>query len=160
MLIKIVENIINIENHYEIPIDIEFGVEKEELYILQARPITTYNKIPIELLTDPNEKRQLYFDTTIAVQGFDKPLSTLGGSVLGLFIHYIGKNVTGAQKFDNIRDGATGVVGGKFLINCSNVGTRLPLEKAAPVLKNINNQLPELLLKYGKSYTNEKVPLG
>ena len=41
------------------PIDIEFGIENNILYILQARPITTYNKIPKELLTKPNEKRQL-----------------------------------------------------------------------------------------------------
>ena len=53
-ILQIVDNIINIENHYQIPIDIEFGIENNVLYILQARPITTYNKIPEEFLTKPN----------------------------------------------------------------------------------------------------------
>ena len=54
---QIVEKIIVIENSYKIPIVIEFGIENNILYILQARPITTYNLIPNELLTKPNEKR-------------------------------------------------------------------------------------------------------
>jgi len=62
LIAKIIEAIIFIEKNYEMPIDIEFGIEKNISYILQARPITTYNKIPKELLTKPNEKRQLYFD--------------------------------------------------------------------------------------------------
>ena len=46
LILEITDNIINIENNYKIPIDIEFGIENNILYILQARPITTYNKIP------------------------------------------------------------------------------------------------------------------
>ena len=49
LIAKIIEAIIFIEKNYERPIDIEFGIEKNILYILQARPITTYNKIPKEL---------------------------------------------------------------------------------------------------------------
>lgn len=56
-ILQIVEKIIVIENSYKIPIVIEFGIENNILYILQARPITTYNLIPNELLTKPNEKR-------------------------------------------------------------------------------------------------------
>ena len=82
IILEIIENIINIENNYKIPIDIEFGIENNILYILQARPITTYNKIPDLLLTQPNEKRQLYFDGTLGVQGLEKPMSNLGISLL------------------------------------------------------------------------------
>eukprot|EP00833_Pecoramyces_ruminatium_P006777 jgi/Orpsp1_1/1180809/evm.model.c7180000074698.1 len=146
LLIKIVDSIINIENYYEIPIDIEFGVENEVLYILQARPITTYNIIPKELLTEPHEKRQLYFDTTIAVQGFDKPLSTLGSGVLKVLIHFIGKNIIGIKTFDDIRSSAGDVVGGKFLINLSNILTKVPMKNCVTFANNINTQLPELLL--------------
>ena len=32
-----------LENHYGIPQDIEWGVEKNKIYILQSRPITTIN---------------------------------------------------------------------------------------------------------------------
>jgi len=157
LIIKIVESIVNIENHYEIPIDIEFGVENGVLYILQARPITTYSIIPKELLTEPHEKRQLYFDTTIAVQGFDKPISTLGSSVLKVLVHFIGINIFGIKTFDDIRNSAADVVGGKFLFNLSNLGTKVPMEKFATFANNVNSQLPELLLKHGKNYTNDKI---
>ena len=56
LIFDIVSNIVKIERNYKIPIDIEFGIEKNILYILQARPVTTYNKIPKELITGPNEK--------------------------------------------------------------------------------------------------------
>lgn len=138
LLIKIVDSIINIENYYEIPIDIEFGVENEVLYILQARPITTYNIIPKELLTEPHEKRQLYFDTTIAVQGFDKPLSTLGSGVLKVLIHFIGKNIIGIKTFDDIRSSAGDVVGGKYLINLSNILTKVPMKNCVTFANNFN----------------------
>jgi len=157
LIVRILENIINIENHYNVPIDIEFGVEHGELYILQARPITTFNKIPEALLTEPHEKRQLYFDTTIAIQGFDKPMSTLGSSVLKILIHFLGKYIIGVNRFDHIRDGAADVIGGKFLLNLSNLGTKIPMDKFANVANNINSQLPELVKKYGKDYTNNEV---
>ncbi|KAL6621866.1 glutathione synthetase ATP-binding domain-like protein [Neocallimastix sp. 'constans'] len=90
-IIQIVDKIIVIENSYNVPIDIEFGIENDILYILQARPITTYNKLPEEFLTKPNEQRQLYFDITLGVQGFEKPMTTLGADVFKLFVHTVGK---------------------------------------------------------------------
>ena len=38
---KLIELARNIEQHYEKPMDIEWAIEKGEVYILQARPITT-----------------------------------------------------------------------------------------------------------------------
>ena len=96
LILQLVENIINIEKHYKIPIDIEFGIENNVLYILQARPITTYNKLPKELLTEPNEKRQLYFDGTLGVQGFEKPISTLGITAFRVFARYMGIKILGS----------------------------------------------------------------
>jgi len=156
-LMEILDNIITIENHYKVPIDIEFGIENDTLYILQARPITTYNKIPKELFTHENEKRQLYFDVTVVVQGFDKPLSTLGSSVLKIFIHYLGIKILGSYNFDNIRESAVDVLGGKFLINVSNLSTKLSIETLTNISPVINNQVPDILSKHGKDYKNSKV---
>ena len=99
LIIQIVEKIIKIEEDYKIPIDIEFGIENNNLYILQARPITTYNKIPEILLTKPNERRQLYFDGTLGVQGFEKPMSTLGTTLFKIFAHYVGIKILGSYNF-------------------------------------------------------------
>jgi len=156
-LIKIVENIINIENYYNTPIDIEFGIENNILYLLQARPITTFNKIPKLLTTEGNERRQLYFDITLAVQGFEKPISTLGASVLKVFIHYVGKKILGSNHFDDIRRSVADFVGGKALLNVSNILSRASLETLASLSANINNQFSETVLNYGEEYKNDKV---
>ena len=157
LILQIVEKIIIIENSYKIPIDIEFGFEKNILYILQARPITTYNLIPNELLTKPNEKRQLYFDATLGVQGFEKPMSTLGGSLLKIFAHFIGIKILGSYNMDNIKKSIVDSMGGKMLMNLSNLMTKVSTDSLNSFFNNINRVIPETLSKYGDKYKNENV---
>ena len=157
LLIKLMENIIIIENNYKIPIDIEFGIENNILYILQARPITTYNRLPEELLTKPNEKRQLYFDGTLAFQGFEKPMSTLGISLMKKFGHFIGIKILGSYNFDNIKESVVDCIGGKLIINLSNALTKVGIDFFNKFGSNINRVIPEVLNKYGEQYKNDKV---
>ena len=84
---------------------------------MQARPITTYNKIPKELLTKPNEKRQLYFDGTLGVQGFEKPMSIMTSSIFKKFAHYVGLKILGSDNLDNAKKSVVDSVGGKLIIN-------------------------------------------
>ena len=156
-ILQIVDNIINIENHYQIPIDIEFGIENNVLYILQARPITTYNKIPEEFLTKPNEKRQLYFDGTLGVQGFEKPLSTLGTSVFKVFVKYMGIKIFGSYNLADIKKSVVDTIGGKMIMNLSNVMTKVQIETLSHFFSNINRVISETLSKYGEKYKNDKV---
>ena len=157
LILQILDNIINIENNYKIPIDIEFGIENNILYILQARPITTYNKIPDELLTKPNEKRQLYFDGTLGVQGFEKPMSILGTSVFRAFGYYMGIKILGSYNVINIREGAVSTIGGKLILNLSNIMTKIPKETLINFTNNINKVISENIAKYGDNYINDKV---
>ena len=156
-ILQIVDNIINIENHYQIPIDIEFGIENNVLYILQARPITTYNKIPEEFLTKPNEKRQLYFDGTLGVQGFEKPLSTLGTSIFKIFVKYMGIKIFGSYNLADIKKSVVDTIGGKMIMNLSNVMTKVQIETLSNFFSNINRVISETLSKYGEKYKNDKV---
>ena len=157
LIVKIIEAIIFIEKNYEMPIDIEFGIENNILYILQARPITTYNKIPKELLTKPNEKRQLYFDGTVGVQGFEKPLSTMTTSIFKKFAHFIGMKIFGSNNLDNIKESILDSFGGKLILNLSNILTKVPKEFLCKFGANINRVIPEVLSKYADNYKNEKV---
>ena len=157
LIIEIIKNINIIEDNYKVPIDMEFGVEKNILYILQARPITTYNKLPKQLLTSPNEKRQLYFDTTIGVQGLEKPISTLGNSIFKTFAHYMGIKIMGSYNLDNIKDGPIDGIGGKILANFSNILTKVDVEILVKFFSNINKLISDNLIKYGEKYKNEKV---
>jgi len=155
-IVQIVEKIITIENSYEVPVDIEFGIENNNLYILQARPITTYNKLPKEFLTQPNEKRQLYFDVTMGVQGFEEPMTTLGADVIKLLFHHIAKCIPGINNIDDLKESAMDGIGGKLLLNFSNVLTKVKTETVANYASNINTLIKEVLLNHGKEYINEK----
>jgi len=157
LIIQIVKNIIIIEKNYKLPIDIEFGIENNILYILQARPITTYNKIPKELLTKSNEKRQLYFDVTIGVQGFEKPMSTLGSSVIKKIAHYMGMKIFGSDNIDNIKESILDGLGGKLFLNLSNILTKVEIESICKFGTNINRVIPEVLKKYGEKYKNDNI---
>ncbi|MGB0388470.1 MAG: PEP/pyruvate-binding domain-containing protein [Ardenticatenaceae bacterium] len=68
----------HIERLYEQPIDIEWAFSDGKLYLLQARPITTYVPLPPEMLSAPGERRTLYFDACI-VDGItmNAPVSAL-----------------------------------------------------------------------------------
>jgi len=154
---QIVENIIRIETSYDVPIDIEFGIEQDQLYILQARPITTYNEIPEILATKPEEQRQLYFDLTMGLQGFGEPMTTLGADIIKIMLHNGGKHVVGFPKdIDNVREGVIDGVGGKLIINLSNLLTKFKAETLAGVLSNINKTLSDTLTHHGKEYKNSK----
>ena len=157
LILEITENIINIENNYKIPIDIEFGIENNILYILQARPITTYNKIPDLLLTQPNEKRQLYFDGTLGVQGLEKPMSNLGISSFKVLVHYLGMKILGSYNLDDIKNSVVDCKGGKLILNLSNILTKLDNEDTLNHFTNINKLLGDVLIKYGKQYKNDKI---
>ena len=74
---------------YNKPVDIEWAFAKEKLYLLQARPITGFVPLSPNMLTKPGDKKQLYLDVTIGVQGITHPLSVMATS---LFTHLI-KNV-------------------------------------------------------------------
>ncbi len=72
-----------IESDYSLPVDVEWGYRGDELFILQARPITTFVPLPPELLTKPGEERHLYFDT-YHNDGItmSQPVSPAGGEML------------------------------------------------------------------------------
>ncbi|KAG4103637.1 pyruvate phosphate dikinase [Neocallimastix lanati (nom. inval.)] len=154
-IIQIVDKIIVIENSYNVPIDIEFGIENDILYILQARPITTYNKLPEEFLTKPNEQRQLYFDVTVGVQGFEEPMTTFGSDVFKLVIHTLAKLIPGIENIDNLKESAFDGIGGKLLLNLSNVMTKFEIETITNYTSNINSLINETLLNHGNEYKNK-----
>jgi pyruvate,water dikinase len=67
-----------IEAEYGKPMDIEWAYEEEQLYLLQARPITTYYRLPDEMITQPGEQKNLYQDALVTEQGLAENMSPLG----------------------------------------------------------------------------------
>ena len=145
IIIEIVDAINYIEKNYGCPIDIEFAIENEKVYLLQARPITTYNKVPKVLLTEPNENRQLYMDVTLLIQGFTKPMSLLGIELIKKIANNVFLKITGSYDFANFRDSVGGAEGGKILINLSNLWTLVSKEKTINFFKILSTAASNII---------------
>jgi len=113
----IISLICQVEEHYLVPIDIEWAIEGDRLYLLQVRPITTYHPLPDEMITKPGEQKRLYANSTLIEQGIDEPLSVLGTD----FVRYILKQMGSVAGGDIVGiDGMTFTAGGQYYMNLSN----------------------------------------
>ena len=78
------------------PIDIEFCFSGGVLYLLQARPITTFVPLPAAMLTPPGARRRVYMD--IALSGgltINAPISPIGQSWMARFARELVKTYLG-----------------------------------------------------------------
>ena len=98
------------------PVDIEWAFADGALYLLQARPITTYLPLPEKMVTPPGAPKYLYADSTLIEQGLDKPLSVLGID----FVRYVLKQMTASTggSVDSVEDIAF-TAGGRYYMNLS-----------------------------------------
>jgi pyruvate,water dikinase len=88
-----------IEKSYGQPIDLEWAITTDQLFILQARPITTYIPLPKEMMTAPGEPRILYMDESLAdgitISGPVTPLTNdLFMSLFEMLVRYIDEDMT------------------------------------------------------------------
>ena len=88
-----------VEAHYQQPMDIEWAFYQGELFLLQARPITTFIPISREMMTEPGEKRMLFMDESLAdgitISG---PVSTITNNyflyIFNMLFQSLDKNLT------------------------------------------------------------------
>ncbi len=121
---ELTDALCRIEELYEKPIDIEWAFAGGQLYILQARPITTYVPLPPEMLTKPGERRRLYADGALS-QGLtiNAPISPMGLAWMedgysSLFDFLVGR----AMKRDVTPEEALWFfAGGRMYLNLSNI---------------------------------------
>jgi len=65
-LAELTEVIGRIEALFERPIDVEWAYADGRLHVLQARPITRYVPLALEMMTEPGERRRLYADAGLS----------------------------------------------------------------------------------------------
>ncbi len=98
-----------IEAYYQKPVDIEWAIEGGKIFLLQARPITTYLPLPDEMITAPGEPKRLYANSTLIEQGLQEPLSVLGTDFLAYVLNKVGGPVAeGAIGLDGVTFTASG----------------------------------------------------
>lgn len=71
-----------LEEVFQKPVDVEWALEGDQEYILQARPVTSYVPLPPAAVTPPGRPRKLYWDVSLSVQALEKPISIMGTSIL------------------------------------------------------------------------------
>ena len=105
-----------VEAHYQKPMDIEWAIAKGKIFLLQARPITTYLPLPEEMITPPGAPKHLYANSTLIEQGLQEPLSVLGTD----FLNYVLDQVGGAVAKGSIGPGGiTFTAGGGYFMDIS-----------------------------------------
>jgi phosphoenolpyruvate synthase/pyruvate phosphate dikinase len=132
------EQIVRIDQLYGKPMDIEWAFAEGKLYLLQARPITTFFPLPDEMITPPGKHKRLYFDVTLTVQGLAEPMTVMATSVLALLIHNVSNVVLGRDITKNIDETVPFAREGKLYLNLSNILVVAHKEKLASVLKNVD----------------------
>ena len=83
-VLALTDVLVKVEGTYQKPIDVEWAFAGDKLYLLQARPITTYFPLPEDLRTAPGEPKQLYVDLTLIKWGMDRPVSVMGTDYLAI----------------------------------------------------------------------------
>jgi len=105
-----------VETYYQKPVDIEWAISGGKIFLLQARPITTYLPLPPEMVTAPGQPKRLYANSKLIEQGLQEPLSVLGTDFLAHVLNKVGGPVAeGAIGLDGIAFTA----GGGYYMNIS-----------------------------------------
>lgn len=107
-IVELSKMIKSCEAYYKKPIDTEWAFENNKLYLLQARPITTYFPLNKALVTTANEPLRFYIDMLMLTQGISEPMSVLGMDVWKKLIF-----VTKSGLLSTDINGTAPVIGGK-----------------------------------------------
>lgn len=117
-----------IESIFQKPMDIEWAFSENELYILQARPITSYVPLTEEMQTKPGEPKRLYSDALLLEQGVQEPLSVLGANYVDYVLKQMGSALGSVELGP---DGIAFTLGCRYYLNLSNalkvLGTDAPI---------------------------------
>ena len=147
-IFKLTDLIVRCEAYYGLPIDTEWAYEDEKLYLLQARPITTYIPLFPELTTKPGKRKKLYVDTIGCSQGFSEQLSVLG---LDIWV-FVMNIIQGQGMMPSGKGGYLVNVHGKQYFDVSNMlkgmGRKLAIVTIGNLDQTIKDRKDELIPEY------------
>ncbi|PWF39448.1 PEP/pyruvate-binding domain-containing protein [Massilia glaciei] len=112
-----------LEALYGHPVDMEWAYAGGKLFVLQARPITTWVPLPPEMMTAPGARRRLYMDIALS-KGVtvNAPISPIGLDWMGGGIGQLVRHCFGGGGFELARpDGLMYLGGARMYINLSNL---------------------------------------
>lgn len=126
-----------IEAVFAQPVDIEWAIADDTVFILQARPVTACVPLPESMLTAPGERRRLYMDIALSSGlTINAPISPLGLAVFRRLFAAMARLAFGDVEWRrHAADALVEFVGGRMYLNLSNAmwlgGPRLLARKFA-----------------------------
>jgi len=145
-ILEVAELVTQVAESYGHMIDIEWAYEDAQLYLLQARPVTTQLQLPPGLLTRPGDPRRLYLDATISVQGLMRPMSVMGTSVLRRFLTAVTQEVFGRDLADPDENFLVTSVCGRLYGNLTNLFGLVSRERFCSVFSIMDPVATETIL--------------
>jgi pyruvate,water dikinase len=157
--VAISDLLIQLERMFGLPVDIEWAIEavtleERKLHLLQARPITAYIPLPEEMQTPPGAPKVLYIDYTLAKQGIDFPLSTMGADCW----ERVQKSILGADGLFGLEDGLMFSLGGRFYANLSRYLRLQNHERIASQIRLQDTLSAETIRNLNGDYAADKLP--
>lgn len=116
---KLLDLVTSVEEYYGFPVDIEWAISNNKLYLLQSRPITTYVPLPDEMLTEKDQDLILFMDASLVKQGITTPISVLGCDCIGVTQSIMFKKMMGKDVTADVKGGMATTIGGRMYLNVS-----------------------------------------
>ena len=135
-----------IEELYGRPMDIEWAWQGDQLYLLQARPITTFLPLPAALETPPGERRRLYLDATLSIQGIQQPLSVMGLDLLYILLRRFSHQVTGEIHVVQPDEGLVSFAGNRLYLVLSHLFHLVEPKEFGTFIGNLDSLVSEILV--------------
>ncbi|MBW1790224.1 MAG: hypothetical protein JRK53_27040, partial [Deltaproteobacteria bacterium] len=149
-----------IEAEYGKPMDIEWTYQDGQLYLLQARPITTYYKLPEEMITPPGEQKYLYQDGLLSEQGLPEDLSTLA---IDVFFNFSKHMIPGepTEEFFTVDQGMAFGSGGRMYTHFGRMVKLMGKNNALKTYRLVDSLGTQILDALDmKEYIPKKFPKG
>jgi len=157
-VLRITDIVTRVEEYYKIPIDIEWAFSGETLYVLQARPITTYIPLPQEMITPPGEQKRLYIDALLSKQGIREPMSVLGLDYMHAFQKVFLTDMMGTDAVLDV-EGIAITLGGRGYTNFSTTTKLLRKSREVSTWRTQDALVAEILEHTDEAeYKPEKLP--
>lgn len=155
-ILELSDLVSKVEQLYGKPIDTEWAFEQGKLYLLQARPITALVPVAANLMTEPGQRKQLFVDMTIIVQGLYKPMSPMGTWAIRTLIDQASTRLLGAGILHAPHDSVLVVEHGRIYANASNIMAMFGKEKFGHFIANVDPITSKALLQADDSYLSER----
>jgi len=147
-----------VEKYYRLPVDIEWAFYNKELYLLQARPITTYIPLPEEMQTSADEQRILYLDGSLTKQGITTPISVLGCDCIAITQKVMFKDIMGLDVTVDVQGGMATTRAGRMYMNISTMAKMQGIKRVSNMWKTVDVATAEMLEKLDlKAYIPKKL---